>query len=320
MRPENHFKNIDNYRPTALTALSAHGRLSIYHYHRLTPSDCKRKFVCPVQFQAHRDAFPELLIKFLWPCLYFLAIFLYTTSSAPVAIVLLHRAESTILHLLTPSLSHSLGRSLFSTTVSFLSERSRGLGLANNISISICLYNSSSTEPSRHPIVSSSSQPFPLSASPPASETLTISHLSAHLTTRRWHIPGRESGFCVYWDSLHSSSTQQARKIIISVFHHVVSTRRRSICPGLCVIQLDWCSRELCAARHKWYWRWFQYVLLLVSARFVWDHDSNGIIFRNGKCEQMVSIGWPGVHHRGLRHGHGHDSWSWIPVLWSRSS
>lgn len=65
MRPENHFKNIDNYRPTALTALSAHGRLSIYHYHRLTPSDCKRKFVCPVQFQAHRDAFPELLIQFL---------------------------------------------------------------------------------------------------------------------------------------------------------------------------------------------------------------------------------------------------------------
>jgi hypothetical protein len=33
------FKNIDNYRPTALTVLSAHGRLSIYRYHRLTPSD-----------------------------------------------------------------------------------------------------------------------------------------------------------------------------------------------------------------------------------------------------------------------------------------
>jgi hypothetical protein len=33
------FKSIDNYRPTALTVLSAHGRLSIYRYHRLTPSD-----------------------------------------------------------------------------------------------------------------------------------------------------------------------------------------------------------------------------------------------------------------------------------------
>ena len=35
------------------------------------------------------------------------------------------------------------------------------------------------------------------------------------------------------------------------------------------------------------------------------------------KSESMVSSWRSSLHHRGLGHGAGHDTWSWLPLLWS---
>lgn len=173
---ERHFKNIDNYRPTALTVLSAHGSLSIYRYHRLTPSDLQTQIRVSRPIPGPPGCLSRALDLNSYDPIYLFSPSSYILRPPPPWQLSFSTERSlTLLHLLTHSLSRSIDPS-FQLQFSFLSERSRRLDLANNIPISNpsiqFLFNRNFPPSDRVTVLASLFRSLPL---PPASETITIS-------------------------------------------------------------------------------------------------------------------------------------------------